>query len=538
MSELLKTIYTGELLYPTLAAAGLFVAVGAATAWAACSRRHWFLRTAVVGAALAPALLVPGYDFVLIFFTQAALAWLLLTLTKMWRNRAARRSGQETPIEAPSAQGTRLRFTLTDLLLMTAVISAVLAIAARVPTSIWAEWKGIGLLGFCFALYSMSSPDMAALVAGKERLGSMPAPRRRKRKRNKTAVIVAVVLYVLVLCLVVFVFLCPGVAMYHAAIHPTPIPPIALPDPNGYDDLIRAGSQLAGAAVPDVRTADIEELRKFLGAHGDVLETARQGLDRPCQVPLTYTEADLARTDNQLLRELGQALVAEGKLAQLEGRAGNALQSYLDTIRLGKAASNGGIITHALVGWALEGIGVVRLASMKEALTARQCRDTIGALETFDATREPLEDILARDRRWTNHAYGKFHRALEAAGIFPSRDATSDRLTEQSAKRNQAKMRLLIGELAVQQYRLEHGSAPEKLADLVPGCLPAVPIDPYSGNPLIYRPTSSGYDLYSVGPDGVDDGGKPMERGVSLDIWPGDLHVYEPALDGPPEPEG
>jgi hypothetical protein len=35
-----------------------------------------------------------------------------------------------------------------------------------------------------------------------------------------------------------------------------------------------------------------------------------------------------------------------------------------------------------------------------------------------------------------------------------------------------------------------------------------MPIDPFSGRPLIYRPDGEGYQLYSIGPDGKDDGGQ------------------------------
>ena len=58
--DFLKSVYLGELFYPMLAIAALALAVGGAAAWAACSRRHWFTRTAVVGVALSPSLLYPG----------------------------------------------------------------------------------------------------------------------------------------------------------------------------------------------------------------------------------------------------------------------------------------------------------------------------------------------------------------------------------------------------------------------------------------------------------------------------------------------
>ena len=69
------------------------------------------------------------------------------------------------------------------------------------------------------------------------------------------------------------------------------------------------------------------------------------------------------------------------------------------------------------------------------------------------------------------------------------------------------------GALAVEQYRLEHGVCPERLSDLVPEYLDAVPTDPFDGEPLRYRQFAGGYKVYSVGRDLVDDGGAtPAEQ--------------------------
>jgi len=42
----------------------------------------------------------------------------------------------------------------------------------------------------------------------------------------------------------------------------------------------------------------------------------------------------------------------------------------------------------------------------------------------------------------------------------------------------------------------------------MPDILSEVPTDPFSGNPLIYRKTPSGFIVYSVGSNGKDDGGR------------------------------
>jgi hypothetical protein len=61
--------------------------------------------------------------------------------------------------------------------------------------------------------------------------------------------------------------------------------------------------------------------------------------------------------------------------------------------------------------------------------------------------------------------------------------------------------------LAAQLYRRGHGHWPEKLEDLVPEFLAQVPADPFDGKPLRVHHTEDELVIYSVGPDGNDDGG-------------------------------
>jgi ABC-type transport system involved in multi-copper enzyme maturation permease subunit len=88
-----------------------------------------------------------------------------------------------------------------------------------------------------------------------------------------------------------------------------------------------------------------------------------------------------------------------------------------------------------------------------------------------------------------------------------------------------AEERCCIVALAAERYRRATGHWPEHLADLVPVYLLKVPADPFTGKPLILRPTAEGIVIYSVGVDGVDDGGKidrntsnPSAAGIDLGI--------------------
>jgi hypothetical protein len=71
-----------------------------------------------------------------------------------------------------------------------------------------------------------------------------------------------------------------------------------------------------------------------------------------------------------------------------------------------------------------------------------------------------------------------------------------------------ADMRVTRAGLALLEYRQAHGAFPETLDALGLERL----IDPYTAQPLHYRPEGDGFVVYSVGDDLKDNGGSPMRR--------------------------
>jgi hypothetical protein len=68
--------------------------------------------------------------------------------------------------------------------------------------------------------------------------------------------------------------------------------------------------------------------------------------------------------------------------------------------------------------------------------------------------------------------------------------------------------RVVATAIALKRFQLKHGKFPETLVELTPDYLPSITIDPYDGKPLKYHSSDDGtYLLYSVGEDGIDDGG-------------------------------
>lgn len=103
------------------------------------------------------------------------------------------------------------------------------------------------------------------------------------------------------------------------------------------------------------------------------------------------------------------------------------------------------------------------------------------------------------------------------------------------AARMQTTARLAEVACALERHRLRTGRFPERLEELVPALLAAVPIDPMDGQPLRYRRKDDGwFRLWSVGLNGRNDEGK-MLRGEENDrngdwAWPIPVPSTEPRL--------
>ena len=114
----------------------------------------------------------------------------------------------------------------------------------------------------------------------------------------------------------------------------------------------------------------------------------------------------------------------------------------------------------------------------------------------YHEIRQQLEDVKAR---WSSDSgpFGMYDRigGVEARSFIANAIADACR-------------RLSVTGLAMHRHRARHGRFPEALEKLVPEFLQAVPVDPFDGASIRFRPETHGSTLYSVGPDGVDGGGR------------------------------
>ena len=78
--------------------------------------------------------------------------------------------------------------------------------------------------------------------------------------------------------------------------------------------------------------------------------------------------------------------------------------------------------------------------------------------------------------------------------------------------------------LGAQGYLLDKGLPPADLEALVPEYLDMIPDDPFADGRLRSATREGDFVIYSVGPDGVDDGATPIEGYAKQDST-GDIVV-------------
>lgn len=142
------------------------------------------------------------------------------------------------------------------------------------------------------------------------------------------------------------------------------------------------------------------------------------------------------------------------------------------------------------------------------------------SMEQFhDAAGKPWPQALAEADAVQQHitdrassGVGKFRYALTALATPAMEGAFA------AAARVEARNRTAATALAAERYRRQHGRFPEKLEQLTPKFLPAVPTDPFDGQPLRYAASENRRVVYSIGPDGVDDAGQETDNTGEPDI--------------------
>jgi len=268
-----------------------------------------------------------------------------------------------------------------------------------------------------------------------------------------------------------------------------PLPPVApLPNPNGYDDLVKEGKMLAyNTGGYDWKNAD--EVRKVVSANAPALVIARAALSNQCHVPVQFTAAFNSNhvSDVAWIKILGRAFIAEGQLAEIENRPNDAAKSYLDAIHLANESARGGLLFDLIASESTEEYATSLLQKLAPRLDAKTCRETAAALETLDAQRPNWSEVMQQERAWSYRTFFGWRRELARLMEHHKMKQTYEKLDSHLKERHLATRRLII-DLAGRAYELDKGHPPASAAELVPEYLKAVPQDPVSGTNMVYSP--------------------------------------------------
>jgi hypothetical protein len=525
--------------------------------WAATSRALWLWRAAAVWSGVALLLPIRAYQPALVVAVSSPLTILLIRALRRWSGDALARS---QPV---------FRFSVRDLLVMTAMIGVFLATGLQVvprvgkinvvefpvmaavqtvvPVCAWGYvasrrrrlWGGAlvaAVIGSACGIYSLRrwlAADWAlidvlferidnwglirvsALAAGEFVLlllaGLSFVPKQNLGTKTIARSAAAVLGAAWLVCL--------G-WIYWQMLWLMPLPGQFSSGPTSYYRLIELCQQsiaLEKAGFPPESEGERQAL---------IAETA--ALVEPVNfVPYDpSTDANLDVWNGrfiqhaQLVRSLARTIDYECGAAISRGQTEHACELALTNVRLGAMLQRGGTVVEFLVGVAVQGIANKRLVELRSDPPPALARPIIAAWDRALAEQEGLDAIIDRDRAMAERAYGwaaRLSNVLHDAGITWS---VYSNIREADC-RLKTTVRLLQTELAIGMYRHDLGVLPDRLEQLVPTYLQTVPLDEYSGQPLIYRQQGDGFVLYSIGLDRSDDGGKftNMRTYYSRDSW-------------------
>jgi hypothetical protein len=544
--------------------------VGLLALWAATTPRHWFVQAAVYLAVLAPLLVVPAQELFVGFVIQGVV---IAAGVQLFRRRLIGTKENQPGI----------RFSLSTLLLILALVAVTTLIAMRLPRLTWRGWTSLVLIGIASGLVTLLASGMArarrkllawptalvlcltigfflmqwewfaAAVVHHTDWPPQPPPPPRIAARNPPlppvivwlitlptiAVLLSLILMlyelartpqrklarVSIVTLVVLIAALPlGIAW--KLLNPRAIPVQQLPQPNSYDDFVAAGSAFNSSPIlsTNVQPTSTAQLAAEVASYSASFDQVHNALNRPCKVPLPLMwpnmEFDFPWENVQKVRSVARALGCKADLARQQQRFHDAASVSLETMNVGIVSARGGVVPHYLVGIAVEGIGMSDLYAVAQKLDEVACGEVIRSLEEIEAAREPVEPVIDRDRGYCENVYGWYGHLLLMLDDLASSHPGYD-ATRHAYKRSSAVRRLLTLELTLRRYRLENGALPQQLDALVPHYISRVPVDPFDadGSALHYLPKGDSYVVYSIGFDGDDDGGRPTTKDRD---WMGD----------------
>jgi hypothetical protein len=340
---------------------------------------------------------------------------------------------------------------------------------------------------------------------------------------------------------------------------PFELPQHTMPIPNAHDTLraARAVMVVPQASLKylkgDEKTMpSLIESKALLAANTGAIATLRQALTQEYRQPMTYDVAQLF-PEYAEQRELARLLVFASKAYADSGNYAEAAWCATDAIALGVKVPRGGPMIGALVGIACEAIGRKALAQIIEKLDPTTLKNILARLDALERERWPLAETFEVEHLWSQKTIRDLSKK-NLSEVLPAIGAgdwegqnrwlalrilfTPKRLAAGNNDHYYAKLIAAVK----QPYRKDGVSLPQPTDVINEMLLPVFEqahfieaknrtemnllraqvslrltvspdprfTDPFGQDqPLKYKRDGEKYTLYSVGPDGDDDGGRP-----------------------------
>ena len=255
-----------------------------------------------------------------------------------------------------------------------------------------------------------------------------------------------------------------------------------MPNPNGYDEIVRAGIA-ASSNFWAYKSMGIDELRAALKTNAPAIAEGHQALKLECRVRLHWLPGPNDVDEEMAPVDLFDAFAAQARLAELENRPQDAMKCYLDIVWLGNQSSRGGLIANGLQGIGIESRGADYLEKLSAELEAKSCKEIMTTLESIDSQRETMAAYEREEKRlFQEHARGV--RATLTWYYLEFYFRKNREKAEKTFARLLINIRQDTIRIAARAYKLDKGRAPTSTADLVPAYLKSVPADPTTGEPM------------------------------------------------------
>jgi hypothetical protein len=325
---------------------------------------------------------------------------------------------------------------------------------------------------------------------------------------------------------------------------------VTLRPDNAYSYYVKARKAMMGVA---------NDKGDKLKAYAPALRLIRQGFRFRYEKPQNAPEPDSLRS---FMLTAAQVFQRESKAELVKKDWAAAANSAVDSIRLGEDLTHGNWVD-VLTGGACEDLALKNLQKTVNHVDRNTALMLAKRLEKITSQQVRFADIIQAEKRQGLHYYDEFAKSSDWRKQYPTKKSLKEMRKDYVNAMNSfianAKLpypqrdtvinipddpinREMLGvwdnpkfkelgtvqglpltilhtrnalfllEFALRAYQLQHGNYPQKLSELVPGYLQKIPNDPFATySSLKYKCDKTAYILYSIGPDGKDDGGKEIK---------------------------